>query len=173
MTLQLKPIPDSDVDVFFDMMSDPTLSANTGTIPFVVDRAWALNRLSERREEEEAGTRVDRGLYDDETLVGIAGWFLNERDHMEIGYAIHKDHRSKGLATKASAMVIDMLRAGDYNGPIYAQYFKDNAASGRVLEKLGFEKDGSIDGLSAARGGASPAWTVKLAAVTEGTSDIC
>lgn len=165
MPLQLKAIPDSHVDAFFELMNDPTLSINSGSIPMGVDRAWALNRLSERRQEEKDGTRVDRGLYDGETLIGIAGWFINEEDQMEIGYAIHKDHRGKGLATRAAAMVVDMLRGSDYGGPIYAQYFKDNEASGRVLEKLGFEPDGSTEGLSAARGGTSPAWIVKLPAV--------
>lgn len=173
MTIQLKPIPDSDVDAFFEMISDPTLSINTGTIPFGIDRAWALNRLNERRQEEEAGTRVDRGLYDGKILIGIAGWFYNEHNNMEIGYAIHKGHRGKGLATRAAAMVVDMLRESDYSGPIYAQYFKDNEASGRVLDKLGFEQDGSTEGLSAARGGASPAWIVKLPALTEGQGGTC
>ncbi len=169
--LALKPIPDSDVDAFFDMVSDPTLSINSGSIPMGIDRAWALNRLSERREEEEAGTRNDCGLYDGETLVGMAGWFYNEHDDMEIGYAIHKDHRGKGLATRAAAMVVEMLRSSDYAGPIYAQYFKDNPASGRVLEKLGFEKEGSTEGLSASRVGTSPAWIMRLDISTEAPSD--
>ncbi len=165
--LQLKPIPDSDVDAFYEMISDPSLSVNTGSIPMGVDRAWALNRLRERREEEAAGKRVDDGLYDDETLVGMAGWFYNEHDQMEIGYAIHKDHRGKGLATRAAAMVVDKLREGGYNGAIFAQYFKDNPASGRVLEKLGFEKESSTEGPSASRVGLSPAWIAKLNALSD------
>lgn len=162
MTLELKPIPDADIDAFHNLMADPTLSINTGTIPYPVDRAWAIERLETRRAEEEEGRRVDRGLYENGILVGSAGWFYNEEDKMEIGYAIHRDHRGRGLATKAARMVLDLLRESNFEGPVYAQYFKDNEPSGRVLEKLGFVRIGSTEGLSAARGGSSPAWVVRI-----------
>ena len=162
MALTLKPVPDEDLEAFYLLMADPTLSINTGTIPGSITREWAQERLIERRQEEVDGTRADRGLYNGDTLVGIAGWFLNEREEMEIGYAIHKDHRGKGLATKAAGMVVEMIRDSGFAGPIYAQYFKDNAPSGRVLEKLGFIQVRSTEGISAARGGSAPAWVMRL-----------
>lgn len=168
MTVQLKPIPDSDTDAYHDMVADPTLSVNTGSIPMGVDRDWVVERLALRRREEQEGTRADRGLYVGSTLVGIAGWFLNEQGEREIGYAIHRDHRGKGLATKAAKLVIQMLRDSDYDGLLYAQYFQDNPASGRVLEKLGFKRERSIEGLSASRGDTSPAWVMKLDLSAEG-----
>lgn len=168
MAIRLKPVPDEDLDAFYELMSDPTLSINTGTIPYPVTRKWAQERLNIRRFEEIEGKRADRGLYDGDTLVGIAGWFLNEREEMEIGYAIHKDHRGKGLATKAAAMVIEMLRGEGFDGAIYAQYFKDNVPSGRVLEKLGFTAVRSTEGISAARGGSAPAWVMRLEMGNEG-----
>lgn len=162
MALELKSIPDDDVDAFHDMVKDPTLSINTGSIPHPVDREWSMERLKVRRQEETDGKRVDCGLYDDGVLVGIAGWFYNDQGEMEIGYAIHRDHRGKGLATRAAAMVLKMLDESGYEGPVYAQYFKDNAASGRVLEKLGFKRERSTEGVSPARGGTAPAWIMKL-----------
>ncbi len=162
MTLELKPIPDEDVHAFLAMLADESLSINTGSIPFVIDLTWAQNRLTTRRQEEEEGTRVDRGLYDGGILVGTAGWFYNEDGGMEIGYAIHKDYRGRGLATCAAAMVLELLREARFDGPVYAQYFKDNPASGRVLEKLGFKPDREINSVSAARVGADPAWIVRL-----------
>lgn len=162
MTVQLKPIPASDAGAYHDMVADPTLSINTGSIPMGVDRDWAVERLALRRRAEQEGTRADRGLYVGGILVGMAGWFLNEEGEKEIGYAIHRDHRGKGLATKAAQLVIQMLRESDYDGPVYAQYFHDNPASGRVLEKLGFKHERSIEGLSASRGDTSPAWVMKL-----------
>lgn len=168
MAYKLKSVPDEDLEQYYTLLKDPTLSINTGTIPYPVTREWAQERLDLRRREEDAGTRVDRGLYDGDTLVGIAGWFLNERDEMEIGYAIHKDHRGKGLATTAAGMVINLLRDGGFGGPIYAQYFKDNVASGRVLEKLGFTAVRETEGISAARGGSAPAWVMRLDLKSEG-----
>ncbi len=162
MAITLKPVPDEDLEAFFLLMADPTLSINTGTIPYPVTREWAQERLDERRREETEGKRADRGIYDGETLVGTAGWFFNEHDEMEIGYAIHKDHRGKGLATQAAGLVVEMIRGGGFDGPIYANYFKDNLASGRVLEKLGFAAVRETESISAARGGSAPAWVMRL-----------
>lgn len=162
MSLTLKDIPDEDLQAFYEMVADPTLSIHTGSIPYPIDLAWAEERLLKHRHGEKEGTRVDRGLYEDDTLVGMAGWFKNENDLIELGYAIHKDHRGKGYATKAAAMVLDMLRESGCEGPVYAQYFKDNVASGRVLEKLGFVAERATEGISVARGGSSPAWLMRL-----------
>lgn len=168
MTIELKPIPDEDVEAYYAMLADESLSINTGSIPFVIDLEWAQDRLITRRREEEDGTRLDRGLYEGSVLVGTAGWFRNKDGDMEIGYAIHKDHRGKGLATFAAAMVLDLLRDARFEGPVYAQYFKDNPASGRVLEKLGFKPDRAIDSISAARIDSAPAWIVRLDDLNEG-----
>ena len=162
MTLILKDIPDEDLQAFYEMVADPTLSINTGSIPYPIDLEWARERLAQRRREEKEGTRADRGVYDSDTLVGMAGWFRNENDLIELGYAIHKDHRGKGYATKAAAMVLDMLRDAGCDEPVYAQYFKDNVASGRVLEKLGFTAERATESVSAARGGSAPAWLMRL-----------
>lgn len=168
MAYTLKPVPNGDVEQYFNLLKDPTLSINTGTIPYPITPEWAQERLNERNREEVEGKRADRGLYDGDILVGIAGWFLNEVEEMEIGYAIHKDHRGKGLATTAAGLVVEMIRETGFDGPIYAQYFKDNVASGRVLEKLGFTAVRETEGISAARGGSAPAWVMRLDNKSEG-----
>jgi len=63
----------------------------------------------------------------------------------ELGYCIiMKEYRNRGLTTDAARVVIDFAvqRLGAY--VFYARRDKDNAASGRVLEKLGFILLGSI-----------------------------
>lgn len=168
MGLALKPVPDEDLHAFHELMADPSLSINTGSIPVGVDLEWSRTRLSVRRQEEEDGKRADRGVYADGVLVGTAGWFYNEEGDMEIGYAIHKDHRGKGFATQAAGLVLEMLRGRSFDGPVIAQFFKDNPASGRVLEKLGFRKVGEVQGLSAARGDTAPAWVMRIDSLFEG-----
>ena len=162
MTAELRPIPDDDIDALFAMLLDPSLAVNTGSIPYPIDRAWAAKRLADRRREEIEGTRAEHGLYEGRKLVGSACWFFNDEGHMEIGYAVHKDHRGRGLATVAAGLAIDWVRATGHDGPIYAQYFQDNPASGRVLEKLGFALVGETEGYSPARFGTAPAYIVKL-----------
>ncbi|WP_262694309.1 GNAT family N-acetyltransferase [Kordiimonas aquimaris] len=162
--LTLRSIPDTDLDAFFHMLNDPTLAVNTGSIPYPITRAWAQERLDKKRAMEVAGTAQDWGLYDGETLVGNAGWFTAETGGREIGYAIHRDHRGKGYATQAARLVVERIRSDGYRDKIYAGYFKDNPASGRVLEKLGFEFLTETLGEAAARTEPSPSIEMVLQA---------
>lgn len=162
--LRLKSIPDADLDAFFYMLNDPTLAVYTGSIPHPITKEWAQGRLDEKRAKEAEGTVEDWGLYDDEELVGTAGWFTTETGRRAIGYAIHRDHRGKGFATRAARLVIERMRSGGFSGKIYADYFKDNPASGRVLEKLGFEFLIETLGEAAARKGLSPSIEMVLPA---------
>lgn len=152
MTLELRPVPDDDLQLFFDLLNDESLAVHTGTIPHPISLDWARDRLAQKRTGEAAGTLVDRGLYLNGVLVGNAGWFTDDGD-VEIAYAIHRDYRGQGLATKAAQLVLDMLAASDHQGPIYAVYFADNPGSGRVLEKLGFRRIGELMGTGASRFG--------------------
>ncbi len=162
MAVALKYITDEDLPAFFDMLSDQSLTIQTGSIPLAIDINWARERLLMQRNGEADGTRFDRGLYEGDTLVGMAGWFRNDDGLIEIGYAIHRDHRGKGYATKAAGMVVAVLRESGCTEPVYAQYFQDNEASGRVLAKLGFKQVRATEGVSAARIGSAPAWLVRL-----------
>ncbi|NVJ97051.1 MAG: GNAT N-acetyltransferase [Alphaproteobacteria bacterium] len=150
--LEIKPIPDSDISAFHDLLNDEGLARNAGTVPHPVDLDWTRERLHTRREEEAKGTMKDRGFYEEGTLVGSGGYFYRG-DDLEIGYSIHRDHRGRGLATRVARLIIDMARADRLSGPLVANYFTDNPASGRVLEKVGFRKNGMGSGTSMAREG--------------------
>jgi len=152
VTLELRPVPDEDLQQFFDLLNDESLAVHTGTIPYPISLEWARDRLVQKRAGEEAGTMVDRGLYLDGVLVGNAGWFTEDGE-MELAYAIHRNYRGQGLATKAARLVMEMLDASGYKGPIYAIYFADNPGSGRVLEKLGFRQIDEMMGTGASRVG--------------------
>lgn len=149
---ELKPIPDEDLEAFFDLFNDEGLARNAGTVPYPIDLGWARDRLISRREKELEGEMKDRGYYEDGQLVGSAGYFLRG-DDLEIGYSIHRNARGRGLATKLARLVIEMARRDRKNGVLVANYFTDNPASGRVLEKLGFVKAGIGVATSSAREG--------------------
>jgi len=161
MDIEFKPIPDSDLDAYFDLLNDKSLAVNAGSVPHPITRDWVRKRLISRRVEETSGTIADRGLYVDGTLVGAAGYFYRERG-LQIGYSIHRDHRGKGLATLAAKLSVQMARDHRRTGPIGADYFQDNPASGRVLEKLGFARTGEATGTSAGREGDIPSYLVAL-----------
>lgn len=161
MALDYKPVPDIDIDAYLDLMCDESLAVNAGSVPYPVDKEWAIQRLITGRQKEKDGLYTDRGLYEEGVLVGMFSYFF--RDHgLEIGYSIHRNHRGRGLATKAARLAVKLARGHRKAGPISANYFKDNPASGRVLEKVGFQRVGEELGQSMGRPGDIPAWCMRL-----------
>ncbi|NVJ68766.1 MAG: GNAT family N-acetyltransferase [Alphaproteobacteria bacterium] len=152
MTLEIKPVPDDDLEAFHDLFNEEALARNAGTVPYPSTLEWARERLQTRRSGEAEGQLKDRGFFEDGRLVACAGYFFRG-DELEIGYSVHRNERGRGLATKVARMVVQMVREDRHIGPIIANYFTDNPASGRVLEKLGFVKAGLGTGSSMAREG--------------------
>jgi RimJ/RimL family protein N-acetyltransferase len=74
------------------------------------------------------------------TMIGVIG--LAPSGHREsaiqIGYYIARDQWGRGVATEAASVVTAYGIGLVGRDRLIAQYFADNPASGRVLEKLGF-----------------------------------
>lgn len=62
---------------------------------------------------------------------------------IEIGYWIARDHWGCGYASEAGRAVLTIARTLGYER-VLGSHFLDNPASGRVLEKLGFEATGNV-----------------------------
>ena len=89
-------------------------------------------------------------------LVGSCGLGRRPSGAVEMGYWIARTHWGRGLATEACAALIEMARALGLVC-LEGSHFVDNPASGRVLEKLGFEPLGIIaPRMSCARGAEVP-----------------
>ena len=72
-------------------------------------------------------------------VIGKAGfWRLPE-----IGYILHPDYWGQGLATEALTAVIDHILATRTVERVTADVDPDNAASIRLLRRLGFEQTGA------------------------------
>lgn len=67
-----------------------------------------------------------------------------QRDHAELGYWIAPDEQGNGYATEAAGLCLD--HAFDDHGlhKVLARVFEHNEASMRVLEKLGFQREGCL-----------------------------
>ncbi len=155
MKLVLKPIPESDYEVFHQMVNSFDVARMTATIPYPVTYEFVEKRLNDRRDlEAKDGSIVERGIYDEEgTLVGNAGHFPHDSGHREIGYFIGEKYWGNGYATIAGKALIALVREQGHKGTIYGTVAQDNPASMRVLEKLGFIYTGTGTGTSAARPG--------------------
>ncbi|MGI8706562.1 MAG: GNAT family N-acetyltransferase [Sphingomicrobium sp.] len=95
-------------------------------------------------------------------LVGACGLGRRPSGAVELGYWIAREHWGRGIATEACAALIDIARALRLSA-LEGSHFVDNPASGRVLEKLGFEPTGIVaPRLSCARGEQAPAKLFRL-----------
>jgi RimJ/RimL family protein N-acetyltransferase len=56
----------------------------------------------------------------------------------ELGYWIGKAYWGRGIATRAVAMFLDLLREKGIGGPLYAKTVRTNVASQKVLLSNGF-----------------------------------
>jgi len=95
-------------------------------------------------------------------LVGSCGLGRRPSGAVELGYWIARSDWGRGLASEACAAVIAIARTLGLPS-IEGSHFVDNPASGRVLEKLGFEPVGIIaPRMSCARGVEVPARLMRL-----------
>lgn len=83
----------------------------------------------------------------DGKVIGSVGAFRQNNVHCktaEIGYYIAEEFWGKGIATSAVKSVCDYVFDHTDIMRIFAEPFADNAASCRVLEKAGFEYEGTL-----------------------------
>ena len=95
----------------------------------------------------------------DATLVGCIGIDPTDvfADGAELGYWIARPYWGQGFASEAGRAVLEIARTLGY-ARVSAMHFLDNPASGRVLQKIGFEPTGVVSMRhSCARGAESPA----------------
>ena len=79
------------------------------------------------------------------TVIGVVGLNAEDDGSFELHYWIRTDHAGRGLATEASRAVLDWARnaRGATRFTLWAG--RDNMASRRVAEKLGFVHLGPLD----------------------------
>lgn len=98
--------------------------------------AWAARRRAGEAEGW-AATVVDRSALE---AIGQVGCVAppDAEGAVEIRYATNVDHRDRGVATEAGGAFVDWLLEHPDVRSIVAECRVDNAASVRVIEKLGF-----------------------------------
>jgi ribosomal-protein-alanine N-acetyltransferase len=144
--LVLRPLEKGDVDAIFAMRSDPEMMR---FIREPQNRAESVNWLklvSSRWKTEKIGFCA---VIEKQTnkIVGWCGiWRLEETRELEVGYAIAKQYWGNGFATEAAIRFLEYAFEHLKPERIVAVARPENAASRRVMEKLGmsFVKTGSF-----------------------------
>jgi RimJ/RimL family protein N-acetyltransferase len=151
-----------DVPHFVPLIGDFDVSKNCSRTPHpYTDRdghefvAMIAQKLSLKQDYAFAILRKD-----DNAFIGLCG--VHPERGWEIGYWIGKPFWGQGYATEVGAQLVafgfDELGAER----LFAEWFHDNMASGRVLEKLGFQPSGETMSACLSRGHTVPAHVVAL-----------
>jgi RimJ/RimL family protein N-acetyltransferase len=146
--LQLGAFEPGDKANLLLYMNDLELYANTSRVPHPYTETDADNWLAlTKKEVEEHGHPINWALRSDELgVIGGIGAFLldgpnSHRD--EIGYWLAAPFRGQGLMTSTVDLFCQYLFEHRPSlQRIEAKAFAHNAASARVLEKAGFEREG-------------------------------
>ena len=137
-----------DVDALHTIASVFDVVRQTETWPWPADCAFTASRCQPLADNSGLAGVVTHS----DAVVGT----MQLSDGGKMGYMFAPAHWGKGFATEMGGAAV--AHAFDrFDWPkLSACVFADNPASGRVLEKLGFEVVGPCQGPSAARGGVFP-----------------
>ena len=147
--LIVRPIGVDDVDSVFAYASNPAVTRFTlwdchkdrsDTLEFVRD--YALMRYLEKQPDPLAiCLKGDPGQ-----VLGTVGCFWNTRANrtMELGYALGEEYWGRGLVVEATGALLDHLFAAYDVERVQARCVVENAASARVMQKLGMAFEGCL-----------------------------
>lgn len=147
--LELRPFVDDDLDALFAMQSDEEMTRYLHWGPRTRDEVREqLERIKQMTaiDETRDGIRLAAVLSGSGTVIGDISLWRTSREHAqgEIGYVVHPAHQGHGYATEAAA---SMLRIGfEVLGlhRIVASAEGRNAASIRVMERLGMRREAHL-----------------------------
>jgi len=155
--LRLRPLKLEDAAWIARETARPEIYRMVSHIPAGQSRlAVEMFILSSRVREAARGDRVRVAeRLEDGAPLGLVG-VHRHGEAWEFGYWFARNAWGAGYATEAGAAMIAACEAEGV-GPLQAGHYTDNPASGRVLEKLGFEPTGdTADQFSFGRMAAAP-----------------
>jgi RimJ/RimL family protein N-acetyltransferase len=139
--LKLRPYSESDISELVPLIGAREVAATTLRIAHPYTEQEAQDFLVTMRNDHEIRFAVI--LRKDGCLCGGVGLMPEpEHQHAELGYWIGVPYWGQGYATEAAR---ELLRYGFEDlrlHRIFASHFKHNAASGRILVKLGMRHEG-------------------------------
>ena len=140
--LILNAITTSDIPQIVDYLQNKVYSDFTSNIPYPYrkeDAEYWLKLAEEAFVNRKGFTFAIRNK--DQKLIGAIGLHDEGSDKAELGYWIAIPYWNKGYVTEAAKAIIDFGFRELHFNKIFATYFPHNPASGKVMEKIGMEKE--------------------------------
>lgn len=160
--LLLRPGFPEDAPALAAAMSDKAIARNLAVVPWPYTLRDAEAFLASPRDPVLPSFLIFERTDSAPRLIGACGMGRRPSGAVEMGYWIAREQWGRGFATEACRALVDVARAVGLSS-LEGSHFIDNPASGRVLEKLGFEALGIVaPRLSCARGEEVPARLMRL-----------
>mgnify|MGYP006298233397 CR=1 FL=1 len=145
----LSPVERSDRDAIVEHLQDREIWRNTLYIPYPYTEedadTWIEGRITHRLDQPTEVTFALRNP--DEKLIGVVGaddLEVGTTHRANLGYWLAKPYWGRGLMTRAARRYtryafdhLEVVR-------LTAEVFSWNQASARVLEKVGFQREGRL-----------------------------
>ncbi|SEA43061.1 GNAT family N-acetyltransferase [Microbulbifer marinus] len=143
--VMLRWLTDADLPALEAIFADPQVVRYMATEPLNT-RAAAEQYLQSIREGFLEGSLYQWGIECDGEIVGTCTLAAIDRQnrHAQIGFALKRQYWGQGLTLKAVPAVIEFAFARLQLHRIGADADPRNIASIRVLEKLGFQREGLL-----------------------------
>ena len=149
-------------------VNDMTMARNLARLPHPYAPSDALDWIADADKARAQGTVFAFVItHEVAGVIGSVGFNRAQGEAWEIGYWVDKAVQGKGVASEAAQALLTWAEREFGVTKVVAGHFQDNPASGRVLEKLGFERVGEKQLYSLARGGKDLAWRYALGASPE------
>jgi RimJ/RimL family protein N-acetyltransferase len=145
--LILRPLIDSDADNIAKAANNKNIYDNTLTIPYPYKKKDAREWIEslEKHYQSDYPDKVNLGIELEGKIIGVISLNSIEKNHKaEIGYWLSENYWGKGIMSEAVSTMIEFGFSKLKLKRIYAKTFTFNPASGKVLEKNGFEKEGLL-----------------------------
>lgn len=146
--LSLRAWQSDDAESLFKYASDPDVGPRAGWHPHQnIEESREIIRTVFSNESTWAITLRKTG-----EVIGCIGYYTHETSNIEIGdhdaeigYWVGKPFWNQGICTEALLAMIDYcLHKKKFNN-LWGDFFVDNPASGRVMQKCGFSDTGKIN----------------------------
>ena len=127
-TILLRDVRESDLPILYEQQLDPEATA-MAAFPSRDRESFMAHSAKIMADESVVFKTI---LFGDKVAGSIGSWEAS--GEREVGYWIGKEFWGKGIATRALAELLKIVRSR----PLFAHVVKHNIGSQRVLEKCGF-----------------------------------
>jgi RimJ/RimL family protein N-acetyltransferase len=145
--LILRELTEDDARDVYRLNSNPNVMRYLGPEALLLSPEEALAMLRSRIFPLYARYGMDRWavmLREKHAMIGLCGLrYLPGTNEYDLGYRFLESHWGKGYATECARAVLDYGRAQLPGARIVGKAFLENAASIRVLEKIGLLFEGN------------------------------